>query len=114
MTVRILYFAYLRERAGRASEDVTPPADVATVAHLMDWLAAAGDGRERAFADRALIRVAVNREHDKMDHPIKAGDEVAFFPPVTGGAGRQDKRPGARRAAGFMFVGASAPGGRGP
>jgi molybdopterin synthase sulfur carrier subunit len=85
MTVRILYFAYFRERAGRASEEVSLPADVATVARLMDWLAAQGDGRERAFADRALVRVAVNREYVKMDHPIKAGDEIAFFPPVTGG-----------------------------
>ncbi len=87
MTVHILYFAYFRERAGRASEDVSPPADVATVARLMDWLAAKGDGRERAFVDRSLVRVAVNREYVKMDHPIKAGDEVAFFPPVTGGVG---------------------------
>lgn len=85
MTLRILYFAYFRERAGRASEEVSPPAEVATVARLMDWLAASGGGRERAFADRALVRVAVNREYVKMDHPIKAGDEIAFFPPVTGG-----------------------------
>ncbi|MBM3732968.1 MAG: molybdopterin converting factor subunit 1 [Acidimicrobiia bacterium] len=86
MTVRILYFAYFRERAGRASEDVSPPGDVTTVAQLMAWLAARGEGREKAFTDAALVRVAVNQNYVKMDHPIRPGDEVAFFPPVTGGA----------------------------
>ncbi|MCC7015753.1 MAG: molybdopterin converting factor subunit 1 [Rhodospirillales bacterium] len=91
MTVRVLYFAYFRERAGRASEDVSPPAHVATVALLMDWLKGQGEGRERAFADPALVRVAVNREYVKVTHPIRPGDEVAFFPPVTGG--RQKRIP---------------------
>ena len=86
MTVRVLYFAYFRERAGRAGEEVSPPASVATVAQLMDWLKAQGEGRERAFADPALVRVALNREYVKLDHPLKPGDEVAFFPPVTGGS----------------------------
>jgi molybdopterin synthase sulfur carrier subunit len=85
MTVRVLYFAYFRERAGRASEDVAPPGDVTTVGGLMAWLKAQGDGREKAFGDAALVRVAVNQNYVKMDHPIKAGDEIAFFPPVTGG-----------------------------
>lgn len=85
MTVRVLYFAYFRERAGRASEELAPPAHVATVAQLMDWLKGLGDGRERAFADLSLVRVAVNQEYVKLDHPVRPGDEVAFFPPVTGG-----------------------------
>ncbi|MSO84555.1 MAG: molybdopterin converting factor subunit 1 [Rhodospirillales bacterium] len=90
MTVRVLYFAYFRERAGRASEDVSPPADIVTVARLIDWLKEKGEGRERAFADPALVRVAVNLEYVKMDHPVRPGDEVAFFPPVTGGRRRRD------------------------
>jgi molybdopterin synthase sulfur carrier subunit len=85
MSLRILYFAYFRERAGRASEEVAPPAQVATVAQLIDWLKAKGEGREKAFADPTLVRVAVNREYVKIDHRLKSGDEVAFFPPVTGG-----------------------------
>ena len=87
MSVKVLYFAYFRERAGRAGEEVTPPANVATVAGLIDWLKGQGDGRERAFADPALVRVAVNQAYVKFDHPIRPGDEVAFFPPVTGGRG---------------------------
>ncbi|MBM3565330.1 MAG: molybdopterin converting factor subunit 1 [Alphaproteobacteria bacterium] len=85
MTVRILYFAYFRERAGRSSETVAPPPDVATVGALLDWLTAQGEGREKAFAEPALVRVAVNQEYVKLDHPVRPGDEVAFFPPVTGG-----------------------------
>lgn len=85
MTVKVLYFAYFRERAGRASEEVAPPAHVATVAQLMDWLKAQGEGRERAFADLSLVRVAVNQNYVTVNHPIRPGDEVAFFPPVTGG-----------------------------
>ncbi len=87
MTMRVLYFAYFRERAGRASEEVSPPAGVATVAQLMDWLKGQGEGRERAFADPSLVRVAVNQAYVKIDHPVRPGDEVAFFPPVTGGSG---------------------------
>lgn len=85
MTIRVLYFAYFRERAGRAAETVAPPASVATVGQLMDWLKTQGDGREKAFADPTLIRVAVNQDYVTVDHPVRPGDEVAFFPPVTGG-----------------------------
>ncbi len=85
MTVRVLYFAYFRERAGRAAEDVSPPASVVTVGQLMDWLKGQGDGRERAFAEPSLVRVAVNQDYVTVDHPVRPGDEVAFFPPVTGG-----------------------------
>lgn len=83
--MKILYFAWLRERVGVGEEVRTPPADVATVAGLMTWLATQSAGHRAAFADLGLIRVAVNQEYVGFDHPIKAGDEIAFFPPVTGG-----------------------------
>ncbi len=85
MTVRVLYFAYFRERAGRAGETVSLPASVATVGQLMDWLKEQGDGREKAFAEPSLVRVAVNQNYVTLDHPVRSGDEIAFFPPVTGG-----------------------------
>jgi molybdopterin synthase sulfur carrier subunit len=83
--VKILYFAWLREKAGVGEADVSPPPEVATVGDLMDWLRGVGEGHRAALADAAIVRVAVNQEYVKLDHPVKAGDEVAFFPPVTGG-----------------------------
>jgi molybdopterin synthase sulfur carrier subunit len=83
--MKVLYFAWLRERIGFDSEQVDPPAEVATVGALIDWLAARGPGHARAFADRSVVRAAVNQEHAGPDAPIAPGDEIAFFPPVTGG-----------------------------
>ncbi|MBM3571183.1 MAG: molybdopterin converting factor subunit 1 [Alphaproteobacteria bacterium] len=83
--MKILYFAWLRQRIGRAEEDLEPPAEVATVAALIDWLRARGPGYAAALANPAIIRVAVNQEFARADAPIRAGDEVALFPPVTGG-----------------------------
>ena len=83
--MRLLYFAWVREKAGMAGEEVTPPTGVADVAGLVDWLRRRGDGPADALADLRLVRVAVNQEHVALDHPVGPGDEVAFFPPVTGG-----------------------------
>lgn len=83
--MKVLYFAWLREKAGVASEDVDAPADVATVADLIRWQRSRGPEFAAAFADEALVRVAVNQEHVPLDHPVRPGDEIAFFPPVTGG-----------------------------
>lgn len=83
--VKLLYFAWLREKAGVGEEDVSPPAEVATVAQLVDWLVTRGGGYAEAFGDRKVVRVAVNQEYVNLDYPVAAGDEVAFFPPVTGG-----------------------------
>jgi molybdopterin synthase sulfur carrier subunit len=83
--MRVLYFASLRERVGRADEEVSPPASVATVAALADWLAARHPEAAAAFADRCLVRVAVNQEHAGWESPVHDQDEVAFFPPMTGG-----------------------------
>ena len=83
--VRILYFAWVREKAGVGSEDVHPPGHVSDVAGLVRWLVERGGGPASALRDLESIRVAVNQEHVALDHPVRGGDEVAFFPPVTGG-----------------------------
>ena len=81
----ILYFAWLREKAGVGAEDVTPPDDVTTVASLVEWLKTRSDGHAEAFRDSSVVRAAVNQEHVGLGHPVTADDEIAFFPPVTGG-----------------------------
>jgi len=83
--MKILYFAWLRQRAGIGEETVSPPEEVRDVGGLMRWLAARTPGHAAAFADPAQVRAAVNQEFCGPDHPVKPGDEVAFFPPVTGG-----------------------------
>lgn len=83
--MQILYFAWLKTHTGTSSESVDPPAEVTDVAGLLDWLAARSDGHARALADRQAVRVAVNQEYARPSDPVKPGDEVALFPPVTGG-----------------------------
>jgi sulfur-carrier protein len=83
--VQILYFAWLRERAGKAEEQVSPPPDVTTVAALMDWLSRRDAAGAAVFAQRGTLRCAVNQEFAAPDTRIEPQDEVAFFPPVTGG-----------------------------
>jgi molybdopterin converting factor subunit 1 len=83
--VKILYFAWLRERIGAGEEDVVLPGDVTNVAELMDWLAGRSPGHARAFENREVIRAAVNQDFAEPQDPVTQGDEVAFFPPVTGG-----------------------------
>ena len=83
--MKLLYFAWLREKTGCSEEQTDPPANVATVGQLLDWIEGRGGGYAEAFADRTVVRVAVNQEYVNLDHPVQAGDEVAFFPPVTGG-----------------------------
>ncbi len=84
--MRILYFASLRTKAGTASEDVSPPPEIDTVGALIDWLRTQGPGHAAALADLAVVRVAVNQDYANPDAPVREGDEIAFFPPVTGGA----------------------------
>lgn len=83
--MKVLYFAWLRNKAGLGEEEVAPPAEVGDVAALVGWLKGRSAGLADAFADMALIRVAVNQTYVGLDHPVRPGDEVAFFPPVTGG-----------------------------
>jgi molybdopterin synthase sulfur carrier subunit len=81
----ILYFAWLRERTGTAEENLALPAGVTDVAGLIEWLKARGPGYTDAFREMSAVRVAVNQDHVPVTAPLKDGDEVAFFPPVTGG-----------------------------
>ena len=83
--MKILYFAWLRSKIGTGEEDLTPPADVATVGQIMAWLSTRSPGHAEAFARPALIRAAVNQDFAGLDQPVGADDELAFFPPVTGG-----------------------------
>ena len=83
--MRILYFAWLRQKIGVAEEEVTPPAEVLDIAGLRDWLATRSPGHAAAFAEAKQIRAAVNQDFATPDHPVVADDEIAFFPPVTGG-----------------------------
>ena len=83
--VTILYFAWLRERVGASEERLTLPAGVRTVADLITWLAERGAGHASAFANRRTVRCAVNQDFAAPETLVHPGDEVAFFPPVTGG-----------------------------
>ena len=85
MKVKVLFFASLREQLGKAMEEVDVPGNVATVAALRNHLRARGPEYQKLFSDKKLVRAAVNQEMVQAGAPIKAGDEVAFFPPVTGG-----------------------------
>lgn len=83
--MRVLYFAWVRETIGTGEEEVTLPAGVATVAALVDHLAARSPRHAAAFANRRTIRCAVNQDFAGPEDAVAEGDEVAFFPPVTGG-----------------------------
>ena len=83
--MRIRYFAWLKHRVGCAEEQVTPPPEVASVAALKQWLAARHAGFAEALERPGVVRCAVNQEYVPEDAPLQPGDEVAFFPPVTGG-----------------------------
>jgi molybdopterin synthase sulfur carrier subunit len=82
--MKIVYFAALRREIGVGEESVTPPAAIATVAQLRDWLKHRSPAHARALAAPRLM-AAVNQDYAGPDAKIGAGDEIAFFPPVTGG-----------------------------
>ena len=83
--LKILYFASLREKVGKDAEEIELPAGVATVAALRSYLRGRGGIYENAFSEKTLLRAAVNQDMVQPTAAVKAGDEVAFFPPVTGG-----------------------------
>lgn len=83
LTVR--YFAWVRERIGRAEETVEVPASVDTVGELESWLMTLGPEYEAAFRGGGVVRAALDQVHVKRAHPLRGAREVAFFPPVTGG-----------------------------
>jgi molybdopterin synthase sulfur carrier subunit len=83
--VKLLYFAWVRERVGKAEELVEPPAEIKTVGELVNWLAGRGDEYAHAFENRKVIRAAIDRAHVRLDARIAGAQEIAFFPPMTGG-----------------------------
>ena len=83
--VKVLFFAALREQLGIPSEEIELPTGVSTVAGLRTHLMQRGGAWQSVFADKRLVRVAVNQDMANPSASLKPGDEVAFFPPVTGG-----------------------------
>ena len=83
--VKLLYFAWVREKVGLAHETVELPDNVTTVADLMAWMKTRSPAYEAAFAQSHVIRCAINQTHAKPDATLDGAREIAFFPPVTGG-----------------------------
>lgn len=83
--MKVLYFAWVRERIGKAEETVEPPATVRTVGDLIGWLTTRGDEYAYAFETPKVIRAAIDQTHVRPDTVIAGAREIAFFPPMTGG-----------------------------
>jgi molybdopterin synthase sulfur carrier subunit len=83
--VKILYFAWVRERIGKPEEEIDPPAGVGTVGDLIAWLARRGEEYAYAFENPKVIRAAIDRNHVRPDTAIAGAKEIALFPPMTGG-----------------------------
>ncbi len=83
--MKVVYFAWVRERIGKAEENVEPPADVRTVGDLIGWLAGRGEAYAHAFETPRVIRAAIDHAHAPPETTIAGAREIAFFPPMTGG-----------------------------
>ena len=83
--MKLLYFAWVRERIGKTEEQVALPPEISTVAELMTWLAGRGEEYAYAFENPKVIRAAIDRKHVQPAAPIAGAHEIAFFPPMTGG-----------------------------
>jgi sulfur-carrier protein len=83
--MKVKYFAWVRERVGKAEETVEPPSSVRTVDDLIAWLSKRGEGYAYAFETPRVIRAAIDHAHVKPDTMISGAREIAFFPPMTGG-----------------------------
>ena len=83
--MQVLYFGWVKSRIGTGKEELSPPPEVTNVATLIEWLKGQGEGYSKAFEDSAALRVAVNQKIAPLDAAISENDEVAVFPPMTGG-----------------------------
>ena len=83
--VKLVYFAWVRERIGRPEEDVELPPGIATVADLVGWLNGRGEEYDYAFENEGVVRAAIDRVHARPEAPLAGAREIAFFPPMTGG-----------------------------
>jgi sulfur-carrier protein len=83
--VKLVYFAWVRERIGKPQEEVDLPPEVATVGDLIGWLSRRGEEYAHAFENPKVIRAAIDRAHVRSDAAVAGAREIAFFPPMTGG-----------------------------
>ena len=83
--LKLVYFAWVRERVGRAEETVSPPPGTRTVADLVAWLKTRGEEYAYAFENEGVVRAAIDRVHARPESAIRDASEIAFFPPMTGG-----------------------------
>jgi sulfur-carrier protein len=83
--MKVKYFAWVRERIGKAEETIEPPDNVRTVGELIAWLSARGESYAYAFEKPKVIRAAIDHTHVKPETAIAGAGEIAFFPPMTGG-----------------------------
>ena len=83
--MKAVYFAWVRERVGKAEEELDPPPTVTTVADLIAWLSRQGEGYADAFEKPSTVRAALDRVHVRHEAVIAGAKEIAFFPPMTGG-----------------------------
>ena len=83
--MKLLYFAWIRVKMGVSGEHIDPPQNIKDIEGLIDWLKRRNPIANETFSDISNIRIAVNQEYVSINHPVKPGDEIAFFPPVTGG-----------------------------
>jgi sulfur-carrier protein len=83
--MKVKYFAWVRERVGKAEETIEPPASVRTIEDLIAWLTMRGETYAYAFERPRVIRAAIDHAHVRADAAISGAREIAFFPPMTGG-----------------------------
>lgn len=83
--VRLVYFAWVRERVGLADEEIELPVEARTVLDLVRWLKGRDEGYAAAFAEETRVRAAIDRNHVKPGASLDGAREIAFFPPMTGG-----------------------------
>ena len=83
--MNLVYFAWIRVKMGVSSEHIDPPKNIKDIEGLIDWIKQRNTISYEAFSDISNIRFAVNQEYVDIDYPVQPGDEIAFFPPVTGG-----------------------------
>ncbi len=83
--MKVLYFAWLKEKIGMSEEEIILPSAVTSVHELIDWMRSRGPGFAAALAEGNAVKVAVNHVYAQLKDPVTDKDEIAFFPPVTGG-----------------------------
>ena len=83
--MKLVYFAWVRERVGKPEEEIDLPPEVTTVADLVGWLKERGEEYAYAFENEGVVRAAIDHAHVRPNAPLAGAREVAFFPPMTGG-----------------------------